>query len=202
MKQSGLGLVFPIGTKKKTYQYFDNTTKRAWPMTYEGQEKIHGVSTYRFVQQIPQTDTESVKGGVPASLVGLAKPAANFPGYDKKTGSVAVDRVYQATVRVWIDPRTGAPVNQEQKVQTVLRTQDGTDRLTVADLDLKMSDASQKALVKTSDDQAYKISLVHVWVPLFGLIAGAVLLVIGLVLFVPRRQAAHRSTEETTPAAA
>ncbi len=200
VKQSGLGMVFPIGTKKKTYPYFDLTTKRTWPMTYEGEEKVQGVDTYRFVQQIPQTDTESVKGGVPASLLGLKKVPVNFAGYDKKAGSVAVDRVYQATVRVWIDPRTGAPINQDQKVQTVLRTQDGTDRLTVADLDLKMNDASQKELAKTSNDQAYKISLVRSWVPVGGLGAGIILLVAGLACFGRGPAAAHEGgTSDSRP---
>ncbi|MCW2944155.1 MAG: hypothetical protein JWR24_872 [Actinoallomurus sp.] len=189
VRQSGVGLFWPIGVKKQTYQYFDVTTKRAWPMTYEGEEKIHGINAYRFVQQVPPTVTESVKPGVPASLFGVNKTElARIPGYDKKNNAVAVDRVYQATVTAWVDPRTGAPVSQEQKVKQTLRTSDGTDRLVIADLDLKMTDASQRSLVTLSDHEALKIALVRDYVPLGGAGLGIVLLVVGLVLAIPGRQ--------------
>jgi hypothetical protein len=189
VRQSGIGLFWPIGTKKKTYQYFDLTTKRTWPMIYQGEDRIHGVKAYRFVQNIPATVTESVKGGAPATLLGLKNPPpAGIPGYDKKTGSVAVDRVYSATVTAWVDPRTGAQISQEQKVKTVLRTGDGVDRLVVGDLDLKMVDASQKHLAEYSDSQAAKLALAKTYVPYFGGGLGIVLLVVGLVLAIPGRQ--------------
>jgi hypothetical protein len=202
VRQSGLGLFWPIGTKRKTYPYFDITTKRTWPMTYEGEEKVQGITTYRFVQQIPPTVTDSIKPGVPASLLGLpAKQLAQVPGYDKKNNAVAVDRVYQSTTTVWVDPRTGAPVNQEQKVTQTLRTSDNVDRLTVADLDLKMVPDSQKKLVDTSDGQAGKISLVKTWLPYGGGALGLALLIIGLILLVTGRREpapadAPRASEE------
>ena len=192
VRQSGIGLFWPIGTKRKTYSYFDLSTKRTWPMSYEGEEKVQGITTYRFVQQIPPTVTDSIKPGAPASLFGLpAKQLAKVPGYDKKNNAVAVDRVYQATTTVWVDPRTGAPVNQEQKVTQTLRTSDNIDRLTVADLDLKMVPESQKKLVDTSDGEAAKIALAKTWLPYGGGALGIVLLVVGLALAVsgPRRPA-------------
>jgi hypothetical protein len=194
VKQAGIGLFWPVDVKRKSYPYFDITTKRTWPMSYEGEEKVLGVKTYRFVQQIPPTVTDSIKPGVPASLLGVA-PAqlAKIPGYDKKNNAVAVDRVYQSTVTAWVDPRTGAPVNQEQKVTQTLRTSDGVDRLVVADLDLKMTPESQKSLVDTSDSEATKIALVRTWLPYGGGGLGVILLVVGLALAVSgRRRPAHR----------
>jgi hypothetical protein len=187
VRQSGIGTFWPIGVQKRTYQYFDISTKRTWPATFEGEERIHGLRAYRFVQRIPQTVTESVQGGVPASLLKVKDPK-KLPGYDKKTGNVAADKVYDATVTIWVDPRTGGQVNQEQKVRTMLRTKDGVDRLVAADLDLKMNDASQKSLVKVNNDQALKITLVRTVVPLVGAALGLVLLVVGLVLAIPGRR--------------
>lgn len=188
--QSGIGVFWPIGVKKKTYQYFDTSTKRTWPMVYQGEEKIHGLKVYRFVQQIPPTVIESVEGGVPATLVGLQNPPATFPGLDPETGNVAADRVSQATVTAWVDPRTGAQVSQEQKTKTVLRTKDGVDRLVVADLDLKVTDASQKHLVDVAKSKGLQIMLVKTLVPVLGLIIGIVLLVLGLVFAASRRSPA------------
>jgi Porin PorA len=185
VRQSGVGLFWPVGVKRKSYPYFDITTKRTWPMTYEGEEKVQGIKTYRFVQQIPATVTDSIKPGVPASLLGLTKAQlVQVPGYDKKNNAVAVDRVYQATTTVWVDPRTGAPVNQEQKVTQTLRTSDGVDRLVVADLDLKMVPGSQKDLVDTSDGEAAKVALVTTWLPYGGGGLGVILLIVGVALAV------------------
>ncbi|MDN3355674.1 DUF3068 domain-containing protein [Actinomadura sp. DC4] len=193
VRQTGVGLFWPVDVKRKSYPYFDTTTKRAWPMNYEGEEKVQGVKAYRFVQQIPPTVTDSIKPGVPASLFGMT-PAqlAKVPGYDKANNAVAVDRVYQSTTTVWVDPRTGAPINQEQKVNQTLRTSDGVDRLVVADLDLKMTPDSQKHLIDTSDGYATKIALVQSIVPYGGGALGVVLLIVGLLLaFAGRRRPAH-----------
>src|SRR5262249_36173615 len=74
VRQAGVGRFWPIGVKKQTYQYFDLSTKRPWPATFAGEERIHGVRAYRFVQRIPPTVTESVKGGVPATLLRVKNP--------------------------------------------------------------------------------------------------------------------------------
>jgi hypothetical protein len=195
VKQTGVGLFWPVGVKRKSYPYFDTSTKRAWPMNYEGEEKVQGIKTYRFVQQIPPTVTDSIKPGVPATLLGLpAAQVSKLPGYDKKNNAVAVDRVYQSTVTAWVDPRTGAPVDQEQKVTQTLRTSDGVNRLVVADLDLKMTPESQKNLVHTSNTEAAKIALVKSWLPYGGGGLGLILMIAGLLFVVSaRRRPAHRA---------
>lgn len=192
VKQSGIGLFWPVDVKKKTYPYFDVTTKRAWPMVYRGEDRVHGVKAYRFTQQVPATMTETIKGGVPASLLGMKKVPKGFPGYDKKTKNVAADRYYQADVTVWVDPRTGAPINQDQKVRTTLRTNDGVDRLVVGDLDLKMTDASQRDLIKKSDDNAVWIPLTETTGPIGALILGLALIGGGVLLV---RRGRRRSPE-------
>jgi hypothetical protein len=200
VRQTGVGLFWPVGVKKKTYQYFDTTTKRAWPITYAGEDRTQGIRTYRFVQTIPPTVTDTIKPGVPGSLLGMpAAQVAKLPGYDKKTRTVPVNRVYQATTTAWVDPRTGAPVNQEQRVVTTLRTNDGVDRLVVGDLDLKMLPSSQKHLVDRSDGDATYVGIVKTWLPYGGGAVGIVFVVVGLALAVSgRRRPAHRGSGEAT----
>jgi hypothetical protein len=194
VKQSGVGLYWPIPTKKQTYPYFDTTTKRTWPMVYQGEEKIHGVTTYRFVQQVPPTVTDSIKPGVPAALFGLNKAeVSRFPGYDKVNNLVPVDRAYSATTTVWVDPRTGAPISQEQKVRQTMRTTDGVDRLVIADLDLKMTDASQKKLADKSQTGATEIAAAKTYIPFYGGALGLILIIVGaLIALSGRRRPAHR----------
>jgi len=195
VRQSGIGIFWPIGVKKQTYQYFDIATKRPWPMVYQGEERIRGVKAYRFVQHITPTVNGSIPGGVPAAMLGVAK-AKGLPGYDAKTGNLAVDKAFEATVTVWIDPRTGVKIGQEHKSTTRLRTKDGVDRLVVADLDLKLTDASQRDLVKRSNHEAGKITLAKVIAPLAAIGLGVVLLAIGLAIVVPARRTILSAPEE------
>jgi hypothetical protein len=201
VRQTGIGLFWPIGTKRKSYPYFDTATKRTWPMNFAGEDRTQGVRTYRFTQQVPPTVTETIKPGVPAALFGLTPAAlAKIPGYDKKNDAIAVNRVYQATTTDWVDPRTGAQVNLEQKVTQTLRTSDGVDRLVVGDLDLKMTPDSQKRLVHRSDSDFGLVSLVKTGIPYGGGAAGVVLLFVGLALAVSgRRRPAHRGAGPADP---
>src|SRR5919197_541588 len=118
-------------------------------MRYDGEATVQGLKTYRYVQQIPDAKIATVED-VPGSVLGLGK----------KSGNVDADRYYQETKTVWVDPRTGAVVNQEENIKSTLHTQDGVERLTVAQFDLKMIDADQRKLVKLSSDNAGAITAV------------------------------------------
>jgi hypothetical protein len=140
VKQTGLGLLWPVGNvQKRSYPYFDQTTRRAWPMNFDGEEKIMGISTYRFVQTVPESRLGTVPG-IPADLLGLGK----------RKGNLAVDLFFQATITMWVDPRTGVPVNQEENIRSTARTKGGAGRLTLSAANIKTTPNSQKDLVKLS----------------------------------------------------
>jgi hypothetical protein len=186
--QSGIGYFWPIGLHKRNYSYFDATTERAWPMVYSGTTVARGVHAYRFVQRIPSTYV-----GISYSLPGYL---LRLPGQ-----SVKALEYYSSTVIAVIDPRTGVPISQEEVIRTVLRTADGTGTpLTVASMDLRMSPSSQASLASYSDDQATKITLFRVVVPIAAIVLGLVLLAVGAVLSVRGRNGT--SSTEPTPAMA
>jgi hypothetical protein len=169
-RQAGLGTVWPVAdVKKTTYQYFDVATKQTLPMSFDGVDTVQGLRTYRYVQHVPDTRIAAV-ADVPGPILGLGK----------KSGNVDTDRYYQETKTVWVDPRTGAVVNQEENIRSTLHTKDGVERLTVAAFDLKLVPADQKKLVKLSSDNAKAITAVKLIVPIATLLLGAVLLIVGI----------------------
>lgn len=171
-RQAGLGTVWPVAdVQKKTYQYFDVATKQTLPMSFDGVDRVQGLRVYRFVQHVPNTRIAPVDD-VPGSVLGLGK----------NSGNVDTDRYYQETKTVWVDPRTGAVVNQEENIRSTLHTKDGVERLTVAAFDLKMVPADQQKLVKLSNDNAKAITAVKTIVPIGTLILGAALLVAGILV--------------------
>ena len=175
-RQDGIGVVFwPIGTRQATYQVYDTNTERAWPASYSGSANVQGLLTYRFTQRIPVTVVQQLPG-VPTSLLGLRGPSRN----------VVANRTFQATNTFWVDPRTGVPVNVEERILSVLHASGGRGHLMVANADLTMTPASQRALAAVARQNAAAITTVRQEAPLGGLLLGLLLLLAGTV---PLRQA-------------
>ncbi|HZB32214.1 MAG TPA: DUF3068 domain-containing protein [Streptosporangiaceae bacterium] len=171
-KQAGLGTLWPIANvEKKTYQYFDVTTRQTLPINYDGEDTVQGLRAYRFVLNVPHTRISEV-ADVPGNVLGLGE----------SSGNVDADRYFRGTKTVWVDPRTGAVVNQEENVRSTLHTKDGVERLTVAAFHLKMVPADQQKLVKLANDNATTITVVKTIVPIATLVVGAILLVAGILV--------------------
>ncbi|MDN3357584.1 DUF3068 domain-containing protein [Actinomadura sp. DC4] len=187
VRQSGIGLFWPVDVKKRTYQLFDLPTRRTWPIAYDGEERVNGVRAYRFVQHVPDTRVVGAVPPLPGELLGLGA----------KSGTVTADRYYQADVTYWIDPRTGAPLNQREKVLSTLRSRTGGGRLVVADLDLRMVARSQRQLLDKADDGARSISVVTFVIPLVCVLVGLVSIACGALT-----RAQGRRADRARPAAA
>ncbi|WAX57777.1 DUF3068 domain-containing protein [Jatrophihabitans cynanchi] len=89
VKHTGLDYTFPIDTAKRTYSLFDTIAGKAFPAKYEGSQTLHGLTVYRFVQQIPDT---------PIKIQSL------IPG------------IYSGTTTVWVEPTTGVIVKGAQHI--------------------------------------------------------------------------------------
>jgi hypothetical protein len=174
VRQHGIGLFWPIGVRKATYQVFDVNAASAWPATYTGTARVQGVMTYRFVQHIPATAVAQL-AGVPSSLLGLRG----------KAGNVVADRYYQADNTFWVDPRTGVVIDIEQRVLSVLHGPGGRGTLTVADMDLKMSGSSRHQLAVLADKNAALIGTLRETGP-FG--CGVLGLIFVLAAAIPFRR--------------
>ena len=171
VRQDGIGVVFwPIGTRPATYQVYDTNTERAWPAAYGGTAHVQGLLTYRFTQRIPATVVQQIPG-VPTSLLGLRGPSR----------TVVANRTFQAISTFWVDPRTGVPVSVEERILSVLHAPGGQGRLMVANADLAMTPASQRALVALARQNAAAITTLRQRGPLAGLVLGLVLLLAGTV---------------------
>ena len=171
VRQDGIGVVFwPIGTRQATYQVYDTNTERAWPAAYAGTAYVQGLLTYRFAQRIPVTVVQQLPG-VPTALLGLRGPSH----------VVVANRTYQATNTFWVDPRTGVPVNVEERILSVLHAPGGQGRLMVANADLTMTPASQRALATVARQNAAAVTTIRQAGPLGGLLVGLLLLLAGTV---------------------
>jgi hypothetical protein len=172
IRQHGIGLFWPIGVRKATYQVFDVNAGSAWPATYNGTADVQGVMTYRFVQHIPATPVAQL-AEVPSSLLGLRG----------KTGNVVADRYYQADNTFWVDPRTGVLIDIEQRILSVLRGPGGQGQLVSAEADLKMSGSSRRQLAALATKNAASMRMLRITGPFGAVILGLILILAATIPF-------------------
>jgi hypothetical protein len=116
---TGQTVKFPFGTEKQTYQYFDQTSKRAWPMAYTRTTTVKGLEVYEF------------KGSIPETSLGQ---------YGVLEGT---DTLYSNKGRtVLVEPVTGSIVSSSTSPQTSIRFADGSVKQALLVDDLVPSDAT------------------------------------------------------------
>ncbi|MEV5574960.1 DUF3068 domain-containing protein [Spirillospora sp. NPDC052269] len=180
VRMFGYGLLFPIAdVHKRDYPFYDTTTRRTLPMRFSGEEEVAGIRVYRFVQEVPLVKVESMNNvKLPGDMLGLGKDA-----YPQR-----VDRYFEAVNTQWVDPRTGVPVKQEQKITQSLRTRDGLGRLIVADADMVTVPADQKHLADLSEESALAIGWTRIYGPALALLVGLGMLGTGSTMTLLRRR--------------
>ena len=101
VKREGLVFKFPFATEKKTYQVWDDSVGSATPATFVKETKIDGLTVYEFQQTIDRVKVGTRQ--VPASLVG-----------GTGTGNVEGDNMYALDKQIFVEPVTGAIIDQHQ----------------------------------------------------------------------------------------
>jgi hypothetical protein len=180
-RHSGLSYKFPFDTQKQDYQFWDSNAKKAVPARYVSEETVQGLTTYKFVSQVPATQIQTQE--VPGSLVGESAPSVQAPVY------------YDDTRTVWVEPKTGVIVKGSEQNLTTLRDSAGQDKTVVLKFDLTFNEDTQRSQAQLARDNIGKIDLVTTWLPLIGLLVGIVLVVAGLIIMVSADRAAARRTE-------
>jgi hypothetical protein len=178
----GLVLKFPFGTEKKTYKFWDTTTRKAYPIEFKKEGTLEGLKVFEFQQTVPSQEIPLEKPlMVPGTLVGE-------PGKD----AVEVQRTYQNTRTLWIEPATGAIIKGREEQLAELRY-NGEPKVTATKVSIEYDDATVKKNVNgAKNDQnvvegdyksaAVQLNLIGFWVPLLSLLIGLALVGLGIAL--------------------
>lgn len=160
----GLINKFPFETEKTTYPYWDSVLDATVEATYDRTEEIDGLETYVF--------TVSVSG-------------------EEVTLTDDVQGTYDDDKEIWVEPLTGAIVDQ---VDRQVRLEEDGD--TFLALDLAFTDEEVAESVDDARANVDKLNLVTETVPLIGFLVGIPLALIGVALLV----LGHRRSEESAGA--
>jgi Porin PorA len=169
-----VGYVFPIGTKKQTYNVFDTTLNQPVPFTYAGTATVHGVHTYKFVENVAprQITTQAM----PGSLVGMSAATVTLPEF------------YEIHLIYYVDPVTGALVNvNEHQTLSLRNPSTGAQALLLFDANLIATPSSVNTIVGLDNDGRNKLNLIETTLPIVLGIVGAIGLIAGYLLARKRR---------------
>lgn len=155
-EKSGLVNKWPFDAEKKDYLYWDGMLGEAVDATYDGTETIEGLETYKYHVLVEEQPAEVVEG---------------------------IDGVYSQDKYIWIDPVTGAIINQTQ--DEVRELEDGSPLL---DMQLAFTDEQVEDNVADAKDSGRLLGLLTTTLPLVGFIGGAIALLAGLFLFLRGRR--------------
>jgi hypothetical protein len=161
--------LFPFGTQKKTYQYFDPTLRKALPMTYQGQEKVAGLTTYRFQQTVPQQNLDVDPDTITGLLGFLAPKATN--------GTMN----YEASRTLWVEPMTGAIVAYTDREHRQLVPAKGQP-IDILDATFQYNKATADTIVDQARTGRSQLLLFGRYLPIGLLIAGLAAMVAGLMI--------------------
>jgi hypothetical protein len=168
-RHQGLTLKFPFDTQKTTYQFWDGPAQRALPAAFTREEKLEGVTVYRFEQRIDRLDVGDQE--IPGTLAG-----------DPDTPSVQTNIIYSNTKTLWVEPATGIIVKAQQDATQVLETQGGEQVLTLIDAVLTYDEATVSKNADDASSGANSLRLFGTVLPLVALVLGLIAIGAGLVL--------------------
>lgn len=163
------GQVFkmPFDAKQTDYPWWDGSIRQATPMVFESVEDINGLRTYKFVQTIEPTKIAELD--VPGSVVGSDED------------EVTLDRVYSNTRTIWIEPNTGAVIKGQEE-QDAFAELDGERLFTITQANVGYSDEAIQANVDEFGPLGSQLNLIKNVLPVWGAIAGVILLIAGGLL--------------------
>lgn len=182
-----LTALFPIGTKKTTYRFWDFNAKRAFDISYQETTTVDGLTAYRFHQHIDPLQISQLK--LPGRLVGLPAEAL-----------VELSWWYASDTDIWVEPVTGGILKASQKADQWLEDPAGVRRLTVALIEAGWNDDTVRRAVHDASQQRSQLQLISFGIPVFGPIVGIVFILAGLFLAGGGRRRALPDEEDRPPA--
>jgi hypothetical protein len=172
-RTGSLTLLFPIGAAKHSYPFWDETAKQAFPMDYQDNETLAGLSVYHYHQHGGPLIINHLK--LPGKLVGTSD------------SQVDLDWWYTVDTDVWVEPLTGAIIKGSQKADQWLAL-GGERKLTIATTDFTQSADTVQGIADFVKPQREQLVVVQSYLPFFGPLAGIAMVALGVVLLARGRR--------------
>lgn len=158
----GLVNKWPFDAQKKTYPYWDGTAGKAVDAAYQRTVSVKGLETYLYKVAMSDVPIEIADG---------------------------VQGTYDDVKEIYVEPKTGAILDQAETQQRFLKN--GTQAF---DLKVSFTDDQVKSSVQDAEDNIGSLNLITRTIPLVGIVGGIVCMLAGAVLMLVTRRNARAGT--------
>ncbi|QIS09810.1 DUF3068 domain-containing protein [Nocardia arthritidis] len=177
VSRSGFQYHFPFDTQKQSYLYFDTTARRDIPIDYVDDDRHEGgLRLLHFRQSIGPInlypEQPDMQMTLPASWWGL-------PGEQQ----TRFDLHYSNTRDIWVEPTSGAIVEQREHVRRFLaRTVDDPLAVTTLEIRTRFDEQSLAEAVHTARQARMLIRWGNLYAPILLAAAGIAMVAAGLLI--------------------
>lgn len=96
-RHSGVSYKFPFDTEKRDYAFWEPNSRQSFPAKFVAEEEVQGLTTYKFIQQVPQQQLQ-------------------------RSGATVV---FETVRTVWVEPRSGVIVKGNEQAASNLNSASG-----------------------------------------------------------------------------
>lgn len=180
----GLQYRFPFKTQRTTYSYFDAVARDSFDLTFSEATELNDLPVLHFTQKIPAIDLSRV---VSVPLNRLSLPAEKW-GVAGGRQTVTMNRYYSTERELWVEPRTGTIVKEQE--QPYIYYGPGADKPTVTVLKAKLvyDENTVEDRISAAKSALDRISLYGRLLPLGLGVAGVISLAAGVVVTLRTRR--------------
>lgn len=176
---TGLAGKFPFDTQRHDYNYWDDTLGTTVIATYVDDVEVEGVKTYQFEVSASSDDEILSKG-----------EDGEADTDDDVRGS------YEATQTIYVEPTTGSYIDQTATQKMV--TSSG---MVLIDAEMSYNDETVSTNAEDAEANISKLTLIGTWIPVGGVVAGLLFLLVGLWLVLSGRKpngGSHAAADDRT----
>lgn len=163
----GLAYRFPFNTRQRTYSLWNSVIAEARPATFVRADRLNGLEVYVFTSRVEPTPLGTEV--VPGDLANSSLP------------SVEVTVMYEADREVWVEPRSGRVVQEFWSVQQRLERQ-GAPSASYGQVQMSWTEETVARQVSQARRESSRLEGVSSALPITALVAGALLLGVGVIL--------------------
>jgi hypothetical protein len=171
VKHEGLFFKFPFAVEKQTYPWWDGDLGHAAEMKFVREENLFGVDTYVFEQVTPRTEVTSRP--VPAGV------------FDQTGDDIDAKVMYANTRTLWVEPNTGVLIKGQEVLDKSLVSDVGEVATTKGTIGY--TEETVKANAQAWGTKGKLLGFVGGALRPVGIIAGLVLIAVGVLLLLTER---------------
>ncbi|WP_197504714.1 DUF3068 domain-containing protein [Mycobacterium sp. 852002-51163_SCH5372311] len=189
LPHTGLSYRFPFHTEKKTYQYFDPIAQKPFDATFEDEEDVNGLTTYRFKQNVGYNAAGTLTDPIeyPSLLTnredGKITTSAKMWGVaGEPDEQITMTRYYAAQRTFWVDPVTGTIVKKTERANHYFARDKMKPELRLADYTVTFTEDTVESQVNAARDERDRLALWSRVLPITFTAVGLIALVGGGLL--------------------